>query len=228
MKKNKKRAKRAAGRKSPGVRILMVDDHPVVRRGLMDILREAIPSVQFGEAENAESAIALIRNEDWNLLVLDICIPGPSGMVVISECRQVKPDLPILVLSVYPEEQYAIRVLGAGASGYLNKEAAPDRLAEAANRCLKKEKYLSPRMMERLTSDSRVATTFKLPHEKLWPRERQVLFRLAAGKTVSEIAAEFSLSMKTISTHRTRILEKMKMSTTPQLMQYCVEHGLLE
>src|ERR1044071_1879800 len=187
------------------MKILLTDDHAVVRHGLKQILADEFKKATFGEARNAQEALNKIWKEEWDVVVLDITMPGRSGLEVLREIKKSKPKLPVLVLSMHPEGQFAVRVLKRGASGYMTKESAPEELAT----------YLS--------GDAQ-----KSPQETLSDREFQVLRLIAQGKIVSEIAKELSLSVKTISTYRSRILEKMGMKNNAELMHYAMQHQLVE
>lgn len=209
------------------MRILLVDDHAVVRRGLRQILEEEFETATFGEAQNAAEAFELVSKQKWDVVVLDMTLPGRSGLEVLKEVKKLSPKLPVLVLSIHPEEQYAIRVLRAGAAGYMTKESAPDELIEAIKKVLTGGKYISSSLAEKLAFDLE-ADTGKPSHESLSDREFEVMVMIASGKTVSEVAEKLSLSVKTISTYRARILEKMQMRNNAQLMQYAMAKGLVE
>ncbi len=208
------------------MRILIADDHAVVRQGLETILAEGLPHVEVGEAENAQEVLQLVREKDWDLLVLDIAMPGRSGLDVLKQLRSTHPTLPVLVLSVYPEDEYAVRVLRAGAAGYLNKESAPDELVRAAEKVLAGGKYASASLAEKLVLDLSGGAKEE-PHEDLSDRELLVMRMIASGKTVTEIARELSLSVKSISTYRGRALGKMGMKTNVELTRYALEKGLV-
>jgi len=207
--------------------ILLVDDHAVVRRGLKQILADEWRQTSFGEAETAQEALALVRKQHWDVVLLDISMPGRSGLDVIQEIRKEESKLPILVLSGHPEEEYGIRVLKAGASGYLEKESAPDTLVDAVRRALRGERVLTPTLADRLVQ-SLGANPHQAAHEGLSDRELQVLRMIGAGRTVSQIAEELHLSDKTISTYRGRILEKLDLENNAQIMRYCLDHSLLD
>ncbi len=210
-----------------GLRILVVDDHPVVRRGLIQTLTEAFPGLHLGEAANAQEAMEQIWNHDWDLVVLDVSMPGRSGLDVLKEVRQERQKLPVLVLSMYPEDEFALRVLQNGAAGYITKQTAPHELVAAIKKVLSGGRYISPAVAEKL-ADHLDRDMEKAPHHLLSDREYQVMCMLAAGKTVKEIGAELSLSIKTISTYRSRILEKMLVKNNAELMRYAVEHDLVD
>jgi DNA-binding NarL/FixJ family response regulator len=207
-------------------RVLIADDHTVVRRGLRQILEEQ-PDIQVaGEAENAEEIFAYLAKDIPDLLVLDINMPGKSGLETLMEIKQMHPKLPVLILTMHPEEQFARRFLIAGASGYVTKETAPDEFVRAIRTVINGRKYISSTLSQRLL-ESLGSTKELLPHEKLSAREFQVLLLIASGKTASEIAVSLSLSVKTISTFRRRILEKMGLRTNSQLTVYVFNHQLL-
>ena len=208
------------------LKILLADDHAVVRAGLKQILAEEFRRAVFGEARNAQEALELVWKENWDVVMLDITMPGSSGLEVLREIKKSRPKLPVLVLSMHPESQFAVRVLKQGASGYITKESAPEELAGAIKKVLAGGRYVSAILAQtlaaRLSSD-----TQKPRQELLSDREFHVLCLMASGKLVSEIARELSLSVKTISTYRTRILEKMGMSNNAELMRYAMQHQLV-
>jgi len=208
------------------MRILIADDHAVLREGLKQILTEEFPQAEFGQAGTTHETLERLQRERWDVLILDIFMPGRSGLDVLAEVRQSHPRLPVLVLSSAPEEQLALRVLKAGASGYLNKQAAPESLVEAVKKVLAGGKYVSAGLAERLAAE--LAHPTKRPHELLSDREFQVMQMLVAGKSLKEIAAELSLSVKTVSTFHTRIWEKLRVHNDVELVRYALEHGLVE
>jgi two-component system, NarL family, invasion response regulator UvrY len=209
------------------MRILLADDHAVVRHGLKQILADEFKRAEFGEARNAHEALRLVWNERWDVVVLDITMPGRSGLEVLREIKKSKPKLPVLVLSMHPENQFALRVLKRGAAGYMTKESAPDELVGAIKKVLAGGRYVSASLAERLASY--VSSDTQQPaQELLSDREFQVLRLIASGKMVSEIAKELSLSVKTISTYRTRTLEKMGLRNNAELMHYAMQHHLVE
>ena len=209
------------------MRILIVDDHTVVRRGLKEILVEEFPHAEFGEAEDGPQTLRLIMKQKWDVVVLDITLPGMSGLDVLKNIKNVCPNLPILILSMHPEDQYALRALKAGASGYLTKETASEELVKAVKKVRTGGKYISDSLGEALAF--RVADGHEGPlHDKLSDREHQVMLMVASGKTVSGIAEELSLSKQAISTYRSRILAKMKMKTNADLMRYAMENKLVD
>lgn len=209
------------------MKILLADDHAVVRHGLKQILAEEYQRAAYGEARNAQEALDLIWKEHWDIVILDITMPGRSGLEVLREIKRSKPRLPVLVLSMHPENQFAVRVLKRGAAGYMTKESAAEELVGAVKKIMGGGRYVSTSLAEKLatyvSSDSQ-----KPPQELLSDREFQVLRLIASGKIVSEIARELSLSVKTISTYRTRILQKMGLRNNAELMHYAMQHQLVE
>jgi DNA-binding NarL/FixJ family response regulator len=209
------------------MRILICDDHPIVRKGLREILEQEGAPATIGEAASAAEGLELARKKPWDAVVLDITMPGRSGLELLKQLREERPNLPVLVLSVHPAEQYAIRVLRAGASGYLTKESAPDELVTAVRRIVRGGRYISPSVGETLVADlGRPAG--QLPHHDLSDREFEIMLQLASGKRVSEIGAALNLSVKTVSTYRARILQKLNLKTTAEIMRYAVTHGLVD
>jgi two-component system, NarL family, invasion response regulator UvrY len=209
------------------MRVLIADDHAVVRAGLKQILVDVWTTVVVGEAKDAHEALRMVREQDWDVVVLDISMPGKSGIDVLKELKQGRSRLPVLVLTSHSVEQYAVRVMRAGAAGYMTKESAPEHLIEAIRKVMKGGKYISPQLAEVLVS-TLTADTEKPPHEILSDREYQVLRLIALGKTVGEIASELFLSDNTISTYRARILEKLGMKTTAELIYYAIKNGLID
>jgi len=209
--------------------ILLVDDHAVVRRGLRELLGEEFPSAEFGEAASGAEALAQIGKRAWGLVILDVSLPGRDGLEILKEALALRPGLPIMMLSVHGEDQYAIRALRAGAAGYVTKETATEDLTAAVHKVLQGGKYVSPRLAEKMAAAlaTRDGTTQPL-HEGLSDRELQVLRLLAVGNSVKEIGAELALSEKTISTYRTRIVGKMKMRSNAELMRYALRAGLVD
>lgn len=209
------------------MRVLIADDHAVFRRGLMETIREDFPKVTFGEAGTAEETLACVRHHDWDIVVLDISMPGRSGLDILADLKRWRPKLPVLFLSMHPEEQYARRSLKAGAAGYLTKESVPDELKTAVRRVLAGGRYVSATLAEKLAFD--LVREAELPlHELLSEREFQVLRMIAQGKTIKTIAEELALSVKTVSTYRARILEKTGMKTTAELIRYALQSQLVD
>jgi len=207
-------------------KFLIVDDHDVVRQGLKSILARAHPGAHLAEAQNAMEAFSYLRQHEWDLVILDIHIPGTSGLEILKDLRQEYPALPVLMLSAHSEDQYALRVLKAGASGFLTKGSATEELAQAVRKVLGGGKYISPALAEKLACHFDTHRD-KPPHELLSDREFQVLCLIASGRTPTEIAEALSLSVKTISTFRTRILTKLDMRNSAELTHYALENGLL-
>jgi|SRR5579872_1853644 len=208
------------------MKILLADDHAVVRHGLKQILTDAFKRATYGEARNAQEALDLVWKQEWDIVVLDITMPGRSGLDVLREIKQFKPRLPVLVLSVHPENQFAVRVLKSGASGYMSKETAPDELVGAVKKVLAGGRYVSSSLAENLAGS--LSASQRAPQEKLSDREFQVLRLIASGKMVTDIAREMCLSVKTISTYRSRLLAKMGMKNNAELMYYAIQHQLVE
>ena len=209
------------------IRILIADDHAILRRGLKEILVSDLEGAICGEAEDAEQVLAQVQSQVWDLVILDVTMPGRSGIDVLRDLKQMCPKLPVLVLSMHPEEQYGRRALKAGAAGYMNKESAPEELIKAIEKVLAGGRYVSPLLAEKLAFDLN-KNTDRPVHDTLSDREFEVLRMIASGKTVTHIAEELHLSVKTVSTYRARILEKMNMTTTAELMHYALNNRLLE
>jgi DNA-binding NarL/FixJ family response regulator len=207
------------------LKILITDDHAVVRHGLKRILGEEFKDTTFGEACNAQEALELAGRQKWDVAILDLSLPGRGGLEALREIRTQHPDLPVIVFSMYPEEQFATRALKAGASGYLTKESAPEQMAAAVLKVLSGGHYVSPALAEKLAADVGRGWS-RDPHETLSDREFEIMQMIGRGKTVTGIAQELSLSIKTVSTYRARILEKMQLKTTAELIRYVVERGL--
>ena len=205
--------------------VLIVDDHAVVRRGLREILADE-RNLEVSETADPHEALRLIREQTWSLVVLDIDLPGKSGLEILKDVRRERPRLPVLILSVYPEEQFGLRTLNAGASGFLSKDSAPEELVKAVRKMLRGGKYFGASVVDKLLCrpDNRGVEP---PHDLLSGRELQILRLLGSGKTVKEIAGELSLSPPTVSTYRARILEKMQMRTTAELMRYAIKNHLV-
>lgn len=208
------------------IHVLIADDHEVVRRGLKDILESERGMRVVAEAASGTEAIALASKTRLDAIVLDISMPGMSGLDALKELKVTCPNVPVLILSIYPEEQYAVRVLKAGAAGYLTKDTAPEELVAAVRKVISGRKYVSPTLAERLARELEEGID-KQPHERLSDREFQLLLMIARGRTVSEIALELSLSVKTVSTYRSRVLEKMGMRNNAEIMRYVMDRNLL-
>jgi DNA-binding NarL/FixJ family response regulator len=209
------------------MRVLIADDHAVFRRGLRETIAESFPKAVFGEARTADEAIESVREQSWELVILDISMPGKSGFDILGDLKQLRPRMPVLFLSMHPEEQYARRALKAGAAGYLTKESVPEELQSAVRRVLNGGRYVSSTLAERLAFDLRKGADAPA-HELLSDREFQVLRMIASGMTVKEIAGTISLSVKTVSTYRARILEKTGMKTTAELIRYALQFHLVD
>jgi two-component system invasion response regulator UvrY len=205
--------------------ILLADDHEVVRKGLIQILAKSVPDLSVDEAVSGHEALAWALKTDYALVVLDISMPGRGGIEVLREIRSRRPKIPVLILSMHPEEEYAVRALRAGASGYVTKDSAAEELAAAVRRVLAGGRYVSGSLAERLAGELKPSAG-RMPHETLSDREYQVMRMLAAGKTVKEIGEELSLSVKTISTYRSRVLEKMRLRNNAEIARYAVENRL--
>jgi two-component system, NarL family, invasion response regulator UvrY len=209
------------------MKVLIADDHAIVRRGLKLILSEEFSRIVFGEARNGQEVLDQVWKQDWDIVILDITMPGRSGLEVLKELKQLRPKLPILILSMHSEDQFGMRVLKAGAAGYMTKENVPEELVKAIKKVLAGGKYISPGLAEQLAFNLE-EDNGRPPHEKLSDREYQVMRMIASGQTVKEIAVELALSMKTISTYRTRILEKLKMKSSAELTHYAVKNKLVD
>ena len=208
------------------VKILITDDHAIVRRGLIQLLLEEYPSGVFGEAGSAEELVKKMIAASWDLVICDINMPGRTGIDVIKQLKQIAPATPILIMSMYPEDQYALRAFKAGASGYLGKDSIHRDLFHAIERVLAGKKFITPSIAEKL-AESISDDSQKQAHEILSDREFEVFILLASGKPTTEIAKKLSLSHTTISTYRIRILEKMKMKTNAELIMYALEKKLV-
>lgn len=206
------------------IRVLLIDDHPVVRHGLREILSGQFDASVIGEADDGISGLARALDAEWDVVVLDLTMPGPTGLDVIKQLRERRPRLPILVLSVHPANQFARRALRAGASAYLTKGSAPTELIDAIEQLRRKGRYVSATSHDTVTGPARKVGA----HDELSDREYQTLRMLGSGRTVSEIARELRLSVKTVSTYRARILEKLDMRTNVEIMRYVIENGLLD
>jgi len=209
------------------IRVLIADDHAILRSGLKEILMREFDGAICGEAENAREVLDQVERDTWDLVLLDVSMPGPSGIDVLRDLQRLHPKLPVLVLSMHPENQYGRRVLKAGAAGYLHKDVAAGELIKAIRKVLGGGRYVSPTLAEKLASGL-ADDSGRPPHELLSDREFEVLRLIAAGRTVSEIAETLHLSVTTVSTYRARILEKMELSTTAELMHYGLRNRLVD
>lgn len=207
------------------IKVLVVDDHAVVRRGLREILAETTDLHAAGEAGTAAEALEKIAAERWHVIVLDVALAGQSGLDLIADIRRLRPDARVLVLTMFSEDQYAVRAIRAGAAGFLTKESAPEKLVEAVRKVAAGGRFISAELAETLASMV-AGEALGLPHERLSNREMQILLKIGSGKTVSQVAEELGLSVKTVSTHRTRILRKMDMKTNAELTHYVVKNQL--
>jgi len=208
------------------IRILVADDHAIVRRGLRQIVADESDMEVVGEAQTTQEILDLARQEEWDVIVLNISMPGRGGFEALKALKQTHSKRPVLVLSMYPEDQFAVRAFRAGAAGYMIKESAPEELVQAIRKVVRGGKYVSPSLAEKLAAELGEDTE-RPPHEALSEREYHVLCLLASGKTATQIAAEMSLSVKTISTYRVRLLEKMRMKTNAEVTRYAIEHRLI-
>lgn len=210
------------------IRIFLADDHPVVREGIKTILSKSTDIILAGEADNGIDVVKKARQEKWDVLVLDLSLPGRSGLNVLKEIRTFSPILPILILSVHSEEQYALRVLKAGASGYMTKESVPEKLVQAIRKIHAGERYVSEAMGAHFSFLLEGGKLHKEPHELLSDREFEVFMMIAEGKSNSKIAESLHVSTKTVSTHRANILDKMKLSSVVEIALYAVKAGLIQ
>lgn len=209
------------------LRVLIIDDHAAVRRGLATILQDEFSNAEVAFATDSKSAVEQLQAGEFQLVLCDINMPGRNGIDALKEIKATQPKVPVLMLSMHPEEQFAVRALKAGASGYLTKNSEPEEVVAAVNALLGGRKYIGARLAEQLAS-SLTAPAEKAPHERLSDREYEVFCLLASGKEVKEVAAELGLSVKTISTHREHILKKMAMKNNAALTVYAVKNGLVE
>jgi two-component system invasion response regulator UvrY len=204
-----------------------VDDHPIVRHGIKQVLAGAFYPALVGEASNAEQGLNELKATHWDVMVLDLSLPGVSGLDLLKDLRRERPTLPVLVLSMHPADQFARRAMNAGASGYLTKDSSTSELVKAIGEVIAGRRYLTGDVLEELASDAETDRGPR-PHEALSDREYQIMRMLASGSTVSQIASRLSLSVKTISTYRARILHKMDLTTTAEIMHYGIQHGLVD
>jgi DNA-binding NarL/FixJ family response regulator len=209
------------------LKILVIDDHEVVRRGVKHILKEIFPHVEVGEADTGQGGIVAVQQEPWDLAIVDISLPDRSGLELLCELHSASPQLCLMVLSLHPEEQYAVRAFRAGAMAYLTKKTAPEELARAVKQVLSGRMYVTASLGERMAS-----TLSKNPtgpaHHTLSEREFEVLVLLAQGQSVKHIAQSLSLSIKTVSTYRARLQDKLQLTTTAELIRYALDHHLVE
>ena len=209
------------------IRVAIVDDHAIVRAGLRQFFSEQVDLRVTGEASNGREALDLVRLGDLDVLVMDLSMPDQSGVDALAAIKARKPELPVLILSGYPETHYATTLLRQGASGYLNKECDPEEIVKAIRTVFRGRKYITPAVGE-LLADSLDNPQFQLPHEQLSEREFQVFLRLAKGETISHMADSMALSVKTVSTYRSRVMEKLKLASNSDLTYYALKNGLIQ
>jgi DNA-binding NarL/FixJ family response regulator len=209
------------------IHVLIADDHAIVRQGLKQILSETEDLLVTGEADDGAEALNLARQQPWDVFLLDVSMPNRNGIDTLKQLKKEFPRLPVLILSMHPEEHYAVRALKAGASGYLTKQSAPELLVTAIRQVAAGKKYLSPAVAQQL-AEAISDNSDKSPHERITDREYQVLVMIAAGKTLTQIAEGLNLGVATVSTYRARLLEKMGLKSTAELIRYGLEHGLAE
>jgi DNA-binding NarL/FixJ family response regulator len=209
------------------IRVFIADDHGIVRKGMKQILSRTPDIEVTGEASSGQEALEKIWANNFDVVILDISLPGRNGLEILKQIKSHQPKLPVLILSMYPEEQYAVRVFKAGAAGYLTKESDKSELIEAIRRIAEGKKYITPELAERLAGELEPAAN-KAPHDKLSDREYHLLCLIARGKGTREIAAELSLSIKTVGTHRASLLDKMQMKSNAELTHYAIQHKLVE
>lgn len=209
------------------IHVLIADDHAIVRQGLKQILSDTEDLLVTGEADDGAEALNLARQQPWDVFLLDVSMPNRNGIDTLKQLKKEFPRLPVLILSMHPEEQYAVRALKAGASGYLTKQSAPELLVTAIRQVASGKKYLSPAVAQQL-AEAISDNSDKSPHERITDREYQVLVMIAAGKTLTQVAEQLNLGVATVSTYRARLLEKMGLKSTAELIRYGLEHGLAE
>ena len=209
------------------MKVLIVDDHAVVRRGVAHILTEAFQRIEIGEADSGKGALSAVKKEHWDVVILDINLPDRKGLEILRTLKADYPLLPVMILSLHPEEEYALRALKAGASAYLTKQSAPEELVAAVKQVLKGRMVVSAILAERLAGSLRKDHPAIPAHQTLSGREFDVLCKLAQGRSIREIADQLGLSMKTVSTYRARLLDKLHLKTTPDLIRYALDHHLV-
>ncbi len=212
---------------SKKIHVLIADDHAIVRQGLRQILSETDDLIIAGEADDGADALRLARNQHWDVYLLDVSMPNRNGIDTLKQLKKEFPRQPVLMLSMHPEEHYAVRAIKSGAAGYLTKQGAPELLVTAIRQVASGKRFISPALAEQLAAA--IADDHeKLPHERVTDREYQVLVRIASGRTLTQIAEELNLSVKTVSEYRKRLLEKMRLETTAELIRYGIEHRLVQ
>lgn len=209
------------------MRVLITDDHPLIRRGLRQVLEERCDEIFVGEATNASEALEKVMAEPWDVIIMDITMPGRSGLDILKDIKLARPCLPVLILSVHPEDQFAARVLKSGAAGFVPKESAPDELVKAIRKVVAGGRYVTPAFAEKMAFDLS-ANSHKPLHETLSDREFQVLRLIASGRAVGQIAEQLKLSVKTISTYRARVLEKLRLQNNAELTHYAIMQHLVD
>lgn len=209
------------------MKVLIADDHAMIRAGLRQTLAKAFPGVEIGEAQKAQEALELIRKKTWDLVIMDISMPGRSGLDVLPDIQLARPELPVFIMSMHSEDQFAVRVLQAGAAGFISKAAPTEELVLAVRKVLGGSRYVSPAVSQALIQGIGKSTD-RPAHESLSDRELQVMCMFASGKANKQVAAELCISVKTVSTYRARILEKMNLQTTAEITRYAIKNGLVE
>lgn len=212
-------------RKVAEMKMIIADDHPIVSRGVKQLLLDAFPSATIDEVEDADMLLSATRRQRYDAIIMDLTMPGNEGMGGLTSLRRQCPEVPILVLSMHPEEHFALRALKAGADGYLTKKKAPEDLLTAVRTILSGDDYVSPALARRLAMNV-IGDGTQQPHERLSPQEYRVMCLIGAGKTVGEIAEMLHLSVKTVSTHRTNLLKKLGLANNAEIMRYCLDHDL--
>ncbi|HQR03720.1 MAG: response regulator transcription factor [Proteobacteria bacterium] len=212
---------------SEKILVLIADDHAIVRQGLKQILSDTEDMVVAGEADDGAAALHLARSQSWDVFLLDVTMPNRNGIDTLKQLKKEYPRQPVLILSMHPEEHYAVRAIKSGAAGYLTKQSAPELLVTAIRQVAAGRRFISPTLAEQL-ANALADDSDKPPHERVSDREYQVLVRIASGKTLTQIAEELNLSAKTVSEYRKRLLEKMRLDTTADLIRYGIEHSLVQ
>lgn len=208
------------------MRVLCVDDHAIFRQGVKQILLHYDRQTKIGEAATAEAAMQVVRESRWDIVILDLSLPDRSGLQLLTDIKREQPDVPVIVLSMHAEDEYAVRALRIGASGYVTKESAPEELIAAIQKVLRGGRYMTPALAEKIAFSLASPSTMEKPHHALSEREMEILQLIGAGKSLKEIAAMLSLSVKSVGTYRARVLEKMTMQTNADLIRYVVENNL--